>query len=297
MFFARSRSSRATLLPRLALLALLGLLAACSITKDFPSLANMFSSGEDDEPQDEYSSYTEEQFAEEAQIALSEERWTKAIQLYEKLEARYPFGPHTTQAQINIAYAYYKNNEPDSALAAVDRFIKLNPAHPNVDYAYYLKGLVNYNRGLTFVDRFIPTDPSQRDPGAARLAFREFEELVNKYPQSRYAEDSRKRVTALRNNLAMYELHVAEFYMRRGAYLAASRRGAEILRNYQRTPAVPEALEIMEAAYRKLEMDDLADDVKRVYAFNYANGVPQEAEGLDYETPVAESVMRTLGFE
>ncbi|RYU61974.1 outer membrane protein assembly factor BamD [Methylolobus aquaticus] len=279
------------------MLLLFASLSACSVTKDFSSLTNIFSGDDSEEPQDEFSAYTEEQFAEEAKIALDEERWTKAIQLYEKLEARYPFGPYTTQAQINIAYAYYKNNEPDSALAAVDRFIKLNPAHPNVDYAYYLKGLINYNRGLTFVDRFVPTDPSQRDPGAARLAFRDFEELVNKFPNSRYAEDSRKRITALRNNLAMYELHVAEYYMRRGAYLAASRRGAEILRNYQRTPAVPEALQIMEAAYRKLEMDDLADDISRVYAFNYANGVPTEAEGLEYEPALAERVMRTLGFE
>ncbi|MGY6216063.1 outer membrane protein assembly factor BamD [Methylolobus aquaticus] len=297
MVSSRSRSRIADYLRRLGVLLLFASLSACSVTKDFSSLMNMFSGDDDEAAQDEFSAYTEEQFAEEAKIALDEERWTKAIQLYEKLEARYPFGPYTTQAQINIAYAYYKNNEPDSALAAVDRFIKLNPAHPNVDYAYYLKGLINYNRGLTFVDRFVPTDPSQRDPGAARLAFRDFEELVNKFPNSRYAEDSRKRITALRNNLAMYELHVAEYYMRRGAYLAASRRGAEILRNYQRTPAVPEALQIMEAAYRKLEMDDLADDISRVYAFNYANGVPTEAEGLEYEPALAERVMRTLGFE
>ena len=297
MVSSRSRSRIAGYLRRLGVLLLFASLSACSVTKDFPSLMNMFSGDDDEEARDEFSAYTEEQFAAEAKTALDEERWTKAIQLYEKLEARYPFGPYTTQAQINIAYAYYKNNEPDSALAAVDRFIKLNPAHPNVDYAYYLKGLINYNRGLTFVDRFVPTDPSQRDPGAARLAFRDFEELVNKFPNSRYAEDSRKRITALRNNLAMYELHVAEYYMRRGAYLAASRRGAEILRNYQRTPAVPEALQIMEAAYRKLEMEDLADDISRVYAFNYANGVPTEAEGLEYEPALAERVMRTLGFE
>ena len=297
MLSSRPRSRVAAYARRLCLVFLFGSLAACSITQDFPSIANMFSDDDSDEPKDEYSAYTEEQFAEEAKVALEEERWNKAVQLYEKLEARYPFGPYTTQAQINIAYAYYKNNEPDSALAAVDRFIKLNPAHPNVDYAYYLKGLINYNRGLTFVDRFVPTDPSQRDPGAARLAFRDFEELVTKYPDSRYADDARKRITALRNNLAMYELHVAEYYMRRGAYLAAARRCAEILRNYQRTPAVPEALQIMEAAYRKLELDELADDVGRVYAFNYANGVPSEAEGLEYEPSAAEQIMRTLGFE
>lgn len=282
-------------MPRLGVLLLAVCLTACATT--LSDVLPFFSKSEDEEEsRDEYANWTEEEFFEEAKAALMDERWTKAAQLYEKLEARYPFGPHATQAQIDIAYAYYKNNEPDSALAAVDRFIKLNPAHPRVDYAYYLKGLINYNRGITFVDRFVPTDSSQRDPGSAREAYRDFQELVSKFPDSRYAEDSRKRVTALRNNLAMYELHVADYYMRRGAYLAAERRATEIIRNYQRTPAVPEALKIMEDAYRKLELTELADAVGRVFALNYAGGVPSEAQNI-VEPTIAEKAWQTLGFQ
>jgi outer membrane protein assembly factor BamD len=287
---------RPAFLARLAVLILAGALSACtaSLTDMLPSIFS--ESGEKEEITDEFADWSEEQFFEEAKAALREERWSKAVQLYEKLEARYPFGPHATQAQIDIAYAYYKNNEPDSALAAVDRFIKLNPAHPNVDYAYYLRGLINYNRGISFVDRFVPTDSSQRDPGSAREAYRQFQELVAKFPNSRYAEDSRQRITALRNNLGMYELHVADFYMRRGAYLAAARRSIEVIRNYQRTPAVPEALKILEEAYRKLELTELADDVARVYDMNYANGLPAEAENI-VDPTIAERIWDVIGFE
>lgn len=270
-------------------------LTACSTS--LSELIPFFSKDEEQqETPDEYANWTEEEFFDEAKTALREERWSKAVQLYEKLEARYPFGPYATQAQIDIAYAYYKNGEPDSALAAVDRFIKLNPAHPNVDYAYYLKGLVNYNRGIAFVDRFVPTDSSQRDPGSARDAYRDFQELIAKFPNSRYADDSRQRVTALRNNLAMYELHVADFYMRRWAYLAAARRATEVVRNYQRTPAVPKALKIMEDAYRKLEMVELADAAARVYALNYGDSLPPESQDIVNPT-VAERVWDTLGFQ
>lgn len=270
-------------------------LTACSTS--LSELIPFFSKDEEQqETPDEYANWTEEEFFDEAKTALREERWSKAVQLYEKLEARYPFGPYATQAQIDIAYAYYKNGEPDSALAAVDRFIKLNPAHPNVDYAYYLKGLVNYNRGISFVDRFVPTDSSQRDPGSARDAYRDFQELIAKFPNSRYADDSRQRVTALRNNLAMYELHVADFYMRRWAYLAAARRATEVVRNYQRTPAVPKALKIMEDAYRKLEMVELADAAARVYALNYGDALPPESQDIVNPT-VAERVWDTLGFQ
>jgi outer membrane protein assembly factor BamD len=260
------------------------LLGACSDTPD--------------ETNDEYSEWSAEQFYNEARGALNEKRYDKAAKLYEKLEARYPFGKYATQSQLDVAYAYYKNDEPDSAIAAADRFIKLNPAHPNVDYAYYIKGLVNYNRGIGFIDRFIPTDSSQRDPGSTLDSFKDFEELLRRFPNSRYAEDSRKRIISLRNNLAMHEIHVADFYMRRGAYLAAARRCAEVLRKYQRTQAVPVALEIMEQAYRKLGMTQLADDAKRVYAANYAEGAPgQAAKDVNYDPSVVEKVWKFMGLE
>ncbi|MEN8261779.1 MAG: outer membrane protein assembly factor BamD [Pseudomonadota bacterium] len=223
---------------------------------------------------EEYPGYTEDQFYTEAKAAMDKKSYSKAIELFEKLEARYPFGKYAAQAQLDVAYCYYKNDEPESAIAAVERFIKINPRNPSVDYAYYLKGLVNYNRGIGFLDRFLPTDSSQRDPGPAREAFRDFSELVRRFPDSRYVDDARQRITSLRNNLAMYEIHVADYYMRRKAYLAAANRAVYVVKKYQRTPAVPLALEIMEKAYDKLGLEDLAEDAKRVYALNYPNGAP-----------------------
>lgn len=245
---------------------------------------------------DEYANWTAPQLYREAKNALMGKSYDKAIKLYEKLESRYPFGQQATQAQVDIAYAYYKNNEPDSAIAAADRFIKLNPTHPHVNYVYYLRGLINYNRGISFLDRFLPTDSSQRDPGAARDALRDFNDLLSKFPHSKYADDSRQRIGALRNNLAMYEVHVADFYMRRGGYLAASRRCSEVLQRYQRTQAVPKALQIMEEAYRKMGMDELADDAAKVYALNYGEGKNQVVSQMQQLSP-AEKVWDFLGFD
>lgn len=249
------------------------------------------------EEKDDQADWTAEQLYTGAKKALNEKYYSKAIKLYEKLEARYPFGKYATQAQVDIAYAYYKDNEPDSALAAVDRFIKLNPTHAHVDYAYYLKGLINYNRGISFVDRFLPTDSSQRDPGAARESLRDFNELIGKYPHSAYLDDSRQRVTALRNNLAMYEVHVAGFYMRRGAFLAAARRCTEVVQKYPRTQAVPKALKIMEEAYKKLEMNDLAADAARVYALNYTGDRAERAKEVMHDLSPTEKVWDFLGFD
>ncbi len=268
---------------RLMLALLLGvLLTACA------------SSGEE---KDEYADWTAEQFYTEAKKALTGKYYDKAVKLYEKLEARFPFGNYATQAQLDIAYAYYKNDEPDSALAAADRFIKLNPTHANVDYAYYIKGLVNYNRGIGFLDRFMPTDSSQRDSGSASDSYREFDELISRYPNSTYVADAKQRMVSLRDNLALHEIHVADYYLRRKAYLAAAQRAAAVVREYQRTPAVPTALQIMEQAYRKLDMNDLADDIHRVYELNYANGVPGQARELVYKTSLLERVWDLMGFD
>lgn len=221
---------------------------------------------------DDKANWSAKKFYEEAKSALNNERYEKAITLYEKLEARYPFGPYAEQAQLDIAYAYYKRQEHDSAIAAADRFIKLHPQNPHLDYAYYLRGLVNYNRGIGFLERFLPTDPSQRDPGPARNALRDFSVLIIKFPTSRYFNDSKQRIVALRNNLAMYEIHVARYYMKRGAYVAAVNRASGIIENHQRTQAVPLALQIMEQAYTKLGLNDLARDAARVYTENYGDG-------------------------
>lgn len=227
---------------------------------------------------DETKDWSAAKFYDEAKLALSEGDYPKAIGYYESLEARYPFGRYTQQGQIDIAYAHYRNSEPDLALAAADRFIKLYPSHPRVDYAYYLKGLINEDRGITFLQRYLPVDPTQRDPGAARDAFKDFAELVNRFPESPYAEDARQRMVALRNRLAEYELHVARYYLKRKAYVAAAERAQYVLENYQRTPAIPDALQLLNQSYVALGLDPLAQDSQRVYALNYATQSPPPKE-------------------
>lgn len=208
----------------------------------------------------------------EAASELDGSNYDKAAELYEKLEARYPFGRYAMQAQLDSAYAYYKADEPEKALAAADRFIKLYPQNPYVDYAYYLKGIINYNRSVGFIDRYIPTDPSQRDPGSALDAFVDFSELVQRFPDSKYAQDARQRMLYLRNNLAKHEIHVARYYMKRGAYMAAANRCNYVIEHFQRTPAVQEALEVLVDAYQALGESKLAADTQRVLDLNRQAG-------------------------
>lgn len=208
----------------------------------------------------------------EAAARLDGGDYQRAIELYQKLEARYPFGRYTMQSQLDIVYAHYKAGQPEEALAAADRFIKLYPQNPYIDYVYYLKGIVNYHRGTGFFDRFLPTDVSQRDPGAALDAFQDFAELVRRFPESKYAADARPRMIYLRNNLAQGEVHVARYYLKRGAYLAAANRARAVIVHYQRTPAVEPALEILIAAYEKLGYTDLAAAAAQVLALNREQG-------------------------
>jgi len=238
------------------------------------TLKELFSSDSSSSEEDEYADWTAEKFRTQAKAAVDAGSYEKAIKLYEALQSRYPFGEDSAQTELDIAYAYFKNNDPDSAIAAADRFIKMNPRSPGVDYAYYLKGLVNYNRGIGFIDRFLPTDTSQRDPGTARDALNNFAELIRRFPQSKYVADARLRMIALKNNLAMYEVHVARYYMKRKAYVAAIDRASTVIDKYQRTPAVPYALQVLQEAYTKLDMTDLAKDTARVYELNYPNGPP-----------------------
>ena len=218
-----------------------------------------------------------------AKESLDDKDYKEAIEYFEKLEARYPFGTYAQQAELEIAYAYYKYDEPDSAISAAQRFIKMNPRHPNVDYAWYIMGLTNYNRGKTLIDKVLPQDQSQRDTTIMHQAYDDFYQLVKRYPNSKYAPDSRQRLIYLRNNMAFYEMHVADYYMRRGAYIAAANRAEYVIENYERTTAVPDALVIMVRAYRKLKMDKLADDALRVLRMNYPDNpdIPALAQGLD----------------
>jgi len=226
------------------------------------------------EPEDDYTGWDAKKFHDNARTAMDAENYQKAIKLYETLEARYPFGNYAAQTQLDVAYAYFKNDDSEAAIAAADRFIKIHPRDPSVDYAYYLKGLVNFNRGIGFVDRFLPTDTSQRNPSNAQEAYDNFDELVRRFPDSQYVPDAKQRMLALRNNLAMYEVHVARFYLKRKAYIAAANRGSYVIKEYQRTPAVPYALQVMQEAYTKLGLVDLAADAQRVYDQNYPEGPP-----------------------
>ena len=195
--------------------------------------------------------------------------YVQAIEHYEKLEVRYPFGLLAMQGQLDLIYAYYKSDEQGSTISAADRFIKLHPRHPNVDYAYYLKGLAQFADGDSLVGRFFRRDRAKHDASAALQSFRAFEELVQRFPESRYAEDSRQRMLYLKNVVAMHEIHVARYYMTRGAWLAAANRARYVVENYQRTPAVSEALDIMITAYRQMGLDDLAADADRVLRLNH----------------------------
>jgi len=222
--------------------------------------------------EDKTKNWSAQKLYSEASSALKDGDYSQAVKYYETLEARFPFGRYAMQSQLDVAYAHYKAEEPEAAIAAADRFIKLHPQDPHVDYAYYLKGLVNYNRKLGLLDRYIPTDPSQRDPGSARDSFQDFSELVRRLPNSPYAEDARKRMLYLRDNLAQNEIHAARYYLHRGAYLAAANRAKYVVENYSRTTAVRDALEIMIEAYGRLGLDTLQADARRVLELNEAKG-------------------------
>lgn len=232
---------------------------------------NHFSSDEDDSNRANWSAA---KFYTEAKTELDDDNYPSAIELYESLESRYPFGQYAQQAQIDLAYAYYHNDEPESALATANRFLRIHPRHESVEYIYYLKGLINFNRDIGFLERYIPTDKSQRDPGAAVESLEDFSALLRRFPNSKYAADSKQRIIALRSNLALLELNVAEYYMKREAYIAAINRCKFILEQFQNTTAVPRALLLMMNAYQKAGMQGLASNTQRIYDANYPNGLP-----------------------
>lgn len=202
---------------------------------------------------------------------MDEGGYEKAIKYFESLEARYPYGRYAQQAQLEVAYAYYKNNEPVSAVAACERFIKLHPNHPNVDYAFYLKGLVNFNEDLGLLGAIASQDMSERDPKAARESFESFKELANRFPDSKYTPDAVNRMKYLVNALASHEVHTARYYFKRGAYVAAVNRGQYVLQHYPQAPAVEEAMSLMVKAYDAMGMADLRDDAMRVMRKNFPN--------------------------
>lgn len=205
----------------------------------------------------------------EAQDALAAGNYEQAVETLETLQARYPFGRYAEQAQLDIIYAYNRAGEADSAIAAAERFVRLNPRHPSVPYAHFMQGVAEMDRGRSFLTRALDVDRASRDPEPLRRAFRAFRVVVTQYPDSEYAENARKRMLIVRDLLARHELHVARFYMDRGAYVAAANRAKGILQSYGETPAVEEALAIMADAYGRLDIPDLKQDIRRVIRANY----------------------------
>ena len=242
---------------RIYLIVLLLALAGCSFLRN--------------DNENETRNWSVERLYSEAKKALNNGYYSRAAEYYEFLETRFPFGVYGQQALLDLAFVYYKIEKYDESLSACDRFIRLYPQNPHVDYAYYLKGLVNFNRGKGLTDRLLPIDLSQRDPASALQSFQDFSELGKKFPDSEYMDDVRKRMVYLRNILAEHELHVANYYMRRGAFIAAVNRARYVIENYPRTPSVPDALIVMAKSYKVLEMNDLSEDTLRILEMNYPN--------------------------
>ncbi len=213
--------------------------------------------------------WSAKQLYDEAKANLDRGAYESAIEYYEILEARYPLGTYAQQAQLDTLYAHYRSEETASALAAADRFIKYNPRHPYIDYVYYLKGLANFNENFGFLERYLPLDLAQRDQAAAKQSFEDFSELVQRFPNSQYTPDALKRMQYLRGMLAKYEVYVANYYLDRKAYLAAANRAQYVVKHYDRTESVPDAMVIQAKAYQKMGMNDLLADIVKVMRLNY----------------------------
>ncbi|MEJ1960455.1 MAG: outer membrane protein assembly factor BamD [Gammaproteobacteria bacterium] len=196
-----------------------------------------------------------------------------AIKTYEALTARFPFTNEARQSRLDLIYAYYKAGESESAIDAAETFVRENPTHPRVDYAWYVKGLVDFERTPNILERVFRVDLSERPPTTARKSFTAFKTVVEQYPKSEYAYDARKRMVYLRNRLAAYEVHVAEYYLRRGAYVAAAQRAKGAVEQYDGAPAIREALAILIESYDRMELKELAEQSRTVYRANFQDDV------------------------
>lgn len=237
---------------RLLILSGIVLLSACSAEIEEDPTAN----------------WTAREFYEEAHYSLRIAEFETAISHLETLEARFPFSHYARQAQIDVAYAYYKYDEPDSAVSAADRFIRLHPRSPHVDYAIYLKGLANFYRGVGFLESWFPRNMAEHDPKNLKQAIQDFSALIKRFPDSIYAPDAYLRSIFLRNELAEAELIAADYYIKRDAWVAAINRAQEVVRHYQNTPARDRALVIMAKGYDRLGMTKLAADTREIIRLN-----------------------------
>lgn len=224
---------------------------------------------------------TVEQLYERGKVANEKGDYNQAVKVFSRLIARFPFGPYTEQAQLDEAYAQYKLNKPDDAYSTVNRFIKTYPAHKHIDYAYYLRGLINFDREEGLLERYAGLDMTQRDQSYLRQSFDDFAALVKRYPDSRYASDAKQRMIFLRDGMAQAELNVALFYLRQGAYVASANRAKAIIETYDQSRQVGDALAVMIKSYHQLGQDKLASDADRVLKLNYP-----EHPSLTHEWPV-----------
>jgi outer membrane protein assembly factor BamD len=250
-----SNRSRRT---RVGLFALVGLL-----------LVALMSMGGCRKDRDMVEERSADELYERGKKSLDSGSWDTAIAAYKALQTRYPFGRYTEQSMLDLSYCYFKRGAREEALSTLDRFIRTYPAHPNVDYAYYLKGLVNYEQNVGFLEKLMPERVRDRDQTTMEDAFLDFSELIRRFPDSRYVPDARQRMVFLRNNLAAYELIVADYYLGRKAYIAAANRARYALEVYPKTPLTPEALIVMHKAYTKLELPELADSSMAVLELNF----------------------------
>lgn len=229
--------------------------------------------------EDEFANSSEEILWREGLRAMDISNWPRAIAIMQQIEAQFPFGQYAAQSQLELIFAYYRNGEAEAARAAADRFIRLYPDHANLDYAYYMRGMSFYSEDERILARWMPTDPSKRDPGKARESFSDFSQLLSRFPESPYATDARARMIYLRNLLAAYEIHVAEFYIERQAYLSALNRARYVVENYQGAPVVPRAIEIVTEMYLRMGLNDLADTSLAILRQNYPDSEQLDENG------------------
>ena len=214
---------------------------------------------------------TAETLYSQARTSMELGNYSKAVKILEALDSRYPFGPYKTQVQLDMIFAYYKMDDTAQAVANIDRFIRLNPTHPDIDYVYFMRGLVNMQADDYLFHDLLNIDRTDRDPKFSQDAFNDFSKLIKLYPNSKYAADARQRMQAVKNRLARYSIHVAKYYLKMNAWSAAATRGQYVLETFAGTPSTEQALEIMATAYGELEQKTLKTNALTVLKTNYPN--------------------------
>lgn len=245
-----------------------GLLGALLLSLSLLVLSGCGSKGQEYDPT---AGWSAEQLYQDGKTEMNSANWKTAKERFSAVESRFPFGAYAQQAMINLAYVQWKDKEPELALATISRFQQQYPGHPAADYALYLKGLINFTPPSAVFASFTGQDPGERDPKALRQSYLAFTELVDKYPESKYAPDARARLSWLVNTIAMNEVFVARYYYDRYAYVAAINRAQGVITDFQGVPAAEPALYIMMMSYEKLGMKDMRDDVERVLVKNFPN--------------------------